>query len=153
MFTEGCQEGFDAEHYERWSNAERYGNSMINDFNSGTVGWTDWNILLNENGGPNHVQNFCFAPIHANTQTNELIYTPTYYYIGHFSKFVGPGSVRISTSVSRNVVLATSFLNEDGTMATIVMNKSDEPIDYSFFLKDEQIDLNIPARAMQTLVY
>jgi glucosylceramidase len=50
-------------------------------------------------------------------------------------------------------VLATSFLNADGTMATIVMNKSDEPIDYSFFLKDEQIDLNIPARAMQTLVY
>ena len=65
LFTEGCQEGFDANHYERWSNAERYGNSMINDFNSGTVGWTDWNILLNENGGPNHVQNFCFAPIHA----------------------------------------------------------------------------------------
>ena len=63
------------------------------------------------------------------------------------------GAVRISTSVSRNVVLATSFLNADGTMATIVMNKSDEPIDYSFFLKDEQIDLNIPARAMQTLVY
>ena len=108
---------------------------------------------MDQTGGPNHVSNFCFAPIHGDTSTGDLIYTPTYYYIGHFSKFVGPGSVRISTSVSRNVVLATSFLNEDGTMATIVMNKSDEPIDYSFFLKDEQIDLNIPARAMQTLVY
>jgi outer membrane receptor protein involved in Fe transport len=32
----------------------------------------------------------CFAPIHANTKTNELIYTPTYYYIGHFSKFIKP---------------------------------------------------------------
>ena len=58
LFTEGCQEKFDPTQYNRWSNAERYGNSMINDFNSGTVGWTDWNILLNEKGGPNHVQNF-----------------------------------------------------------------------------------------------
>ena len=90
LFTEGCQERFDSDHYNRWSNAERYGNSMINDFNSGTVGWTDWNILLNQNGGPNHVKNYCFAPIHANTQTNELIYTPSYFYIGHFSKFIRP---------------------------------------------------------------
>jgi len=67
MFTEGCQEGFDTERLHYWPNAERYGSSMINDFNSGVVGWTDWNILLDERGGPNHVQNFCFAPVHANT--------------------------------------------------------------------------------------
>ena len=48
---------------------------MINDFNSGTVGWTDWNILLDETGGPNHVQNLCFAPIHADTQNDSLIFT------------------------------------------------------------------------------
>jgi glucosylceramidase len=58
MFTEGCQEGFNTERLYHWPNAERYGNSMINDFNSGVVGWTDWNILLDERGGPNHVQNF-----------------------------------------------------------------------------------------------
>tara|TARA_A200000113_G_scaffold213950_1_gene216817 strand:- start:994 stop:1917 length:924 start_codon:yes stop_codon:yes gene_type:complete len=153
LFTEGTVENFSPEKYQHWPNAERYGFSMIRDFNRGTVGWTDWNLLLDQTGGPNHVSNFCFAPIHGDTSTGELIYTPTYYYIGHFSKFVTPGSVRISTSVSRNVVLATSFLNKDGTMATIVMNKSDDPIDYSFFLEDEQVDLNIPARAMQTLVY
>ena len=38
MFTEGCQEGFDTERLHYWPNAERYGNSMINDFNSGVVG-------------------------------------------------------------------------------------------------------------------
>ena len=48
--------------------------------------------------GPNHVQNFCFAPVHADTKTGELIYTNSYYYIGHFSKFVHPGSNRIATS-------------------------------------------------------
>ncbi|MFT6034981.1 MAG: glucosylceramidase, partial [Marivirga sp.] len=98
LFTEGCQESFATERLQFWPNAERYGNSMINDFNSGVVGWTDWNILLDERGGPNHVENFCFAPIHANTKTGELIYTPTYYYIGHFSKFINSGAVRVSTT-------------------------------------------------------
>ena len=67
---------------------------MINDFNDGAVGWTDWNVLLDEQGGPNHVGNFCFAPVHADTKTGELIYTNSYYYIGHFSKFVRPGARR-----------------------------------------------------------
>ena len=60
---------------------------MINDFNNGMVGFTDWNILLDETGGPNHVQNFCFAPVHGDTRTGKLTYTNAYYYIGHFSKF------------------------------------------------------------------
>ena len=55
MFTEGCNENFDVSKYQFWPNAERYGKSMINDFNNGTVAWTDWNILLDHNGGPNHV--------------------------------------------------------------------------------------------------
>lgn len=153
LFTEGCQEGFDAEHYERWSNAERYGNSMINDFNSGTVGWTDWNILLNENGGPNHVQNFCFAPIHANTQTNELIYTPTYYYIGHFSKFIEPNAKRVSTTVSRSTLESTSFRNPDGSIVTVLMNKTDEPIDFKLIVGDVETTSSIAPHAMHTLVY
>ncbi len=153
LFTEGTNEGFRADRYQYWPNAERYGHSMINDFNRGTVGWTDWNILLDQNGGPNHVGNFCFAPIHADTDTGELIYTPTYYYIGHFSKFVRPEAQRMSTSSSRSVLLATSFVNQDGGMATIVMNHTDEPVSYNFFVESEQVKLEIPARAMQTLVY
>lgn len=50
LFTEGCQEGFRADRYQYWAHAERYGRSIINDFQSGTVGWTDWNILLDERG-------------------------------------------------------------------------------------------------------
>ena len=153
LFTEGCQEKFDPTQYERWSNAERYGNSMINDFNSGTVGWTDWNILLNENGGPNHVQNFCFAPIHANTKTNELIYTPTYYYIGHFSKFIRKGALRISTTASRSTIESTSFQNPDGQIVTVVMNKTDDSIQYKLLVGDYEIEYTIPAHSMQSLVY
>jgi len=68
MFTEGCAEKFELSHINDWKYGEAYGRSMINDFNNGTVGWTDWNILLDERGGPNHVGNFCFAPVHADTK-------------------------------------------------------------------------------------
>lgn len=153
LFTEGTNEKFSRERYQYWPNAERYGNSMINDFNAGTVGWTDWNILLDQNGGPNHVGNFCFAPIHGDTETGELIYTPTYYYIGHFSKFIRPDAQRISTTSSRSSLLATSFINKDGSVATVVMNQSDSAIEYNFILESSAAELTIPAHAMQTLVY
>jgi glucosylceramidase len=153
LFTEGCQEGFDTERLHFWPNAERYGNSMINDFNSGVVGWTDWNILLDERGGPNHVQNFCFAPIHANTKTGELIYTPTYYYIGHFSKFIKPGALRVSTTTSRTTIESTSFQNENGTIVTVVMNKTDQTIGYKLIVGTAETYLEIQPRAMQTIIY
>ena len=153
LFTEGCQEAFDPKEYQRWSNAERYGNSMINDFNSGTVGWTDWNILLNENGGPNHVENFCFAPIHADTKTDELIYTPSYYYIGHFSKFIKPGAKRISTTTSRSTIESTSFENPDGKIVTIIMNGSSKNINYKLIVQNSEINNEIAAHAMQTIIY
>ena len=153
LFTEGCVEGFDFEKLQFWPNAERYGNSMINDFNSGVVGWTDWNILLDEKGGPNHVGNFCFAPIHANTKTGELIYTPTYYYIGHFSKFINPGARRVSTSTSRTTIESTSFRNEDGEIVTVVMNKTDEKIVYKLIVGDSEVQLEIEPHAMQSILY
>ncbi|MDG1038434.1 MAG: glycoside hydrolase family 30 protein [Polaribacter sp.] len=153
MFTEGCQEGFDIERMHYWPNAERYGNSMINDFNSGVVGWTDWNILLDERGGPNHVQNFCFAPIHANTKTSELTYTPTYFYIGHFSKFINPGAKRVSTTTSRTSLESTSFLNSDGSLVTVVMNKTDAKINYKLAVGSLESVIEILPHAMQTIVY
>ncbi|NNF34104.1 MAG: glycoside hydrolase family 30 protein [Saprospiraceae bacterium] len=152
LFTEGCNERFDREKYEFWPNAERYGRSMINDFNAGTVGWTDWNILLDHNGGPNHVGNFCFAPVHADLDVNEWVYTPSYYYIGHFSKYVKPGAKRVSTVSSRSHLLSTTFVNEDQSMATVVMNQSDEAIAYKYFVGDQMTEVRIPARAMQTLL-
>ena len=153
FFTEGCVEKFDETAYQRWSNGERYGRSMINDFNCGTVGWTDWNILLDHTGGPNHVGNFCFAPIHADTRTDKIIYTPSYYYIGHFSKFIRPGARRVSTTTSHSMLLATSFLNENGKIATVVMNESEEPVTYNLFVGESETTVTIPAKAIQTLTY
>ena len=153
LFTEGCVERFDAKKYQFWGNAERYGTSMINDFNNGTVGWTDWNILLDENGGPNHKGNFCFAPIHADSKTGELIYTPSYYYIGHFSKFIRPNAKRVSTASSRSNLLSTTFVNTDGKMVTIVMNQSSKKITYNLVVGNEKSVVTILPHAIQTLVY
>ncbi|MCL5130484.1 glycoside hydrolase family 30 beta sandwich domain-containing protein [Algibacter sp. L4_22] len=153
LFTEGCNEKFDADKYQYWPNAERYGNSMISDFNNGTVGWTDWNILLNEKGGPNHVGNLCFAPVHADTQTGELIYTPAYYYIGHFSKFIKKGALRVSTTSSRSTLDSTTFQNTDGSFVTVVMNKTDNKITYNLIVKNRKVSLEIEPHAMQSILY
>lgn len=153
LFTEGCNELFDSTKYQYWPNAERYGRNMINDFNAGTVGWTDWNILLNEKGGPNHVGNYCFAPIHADLSKGDLIYTPSYYYLGHFSKYIHPGAKRISTTTSHSDILSTSWLNKSGKMATIVMNPTDSALQYSLYIDNRACHLEIKPRAIQTLVY
>jgi glucosylceramidase len=153
LFTEGCNEKFDATKYQLWTNGERYGKSMINDFNNGTVGWTDWNILLDEKGGPNHVGNFCFAPIHADTKTGELIYTPSYYFIGHFSKFIGKDAKRISSVTSRSQLISTSFLNQDGKVITVVMNQSNKKVTYNLCVGTNTTEISILPHAIQTLVY
>ncbi|QGK75720.1 glycoside hydrolase family 30 beta sandwich domain-containing protein [Flavobacterium sp. SLB02] len=153
IFTEGCIEKFDATKFQFWGNAERYGLNMINDFNNGTVAWTDWNILLDQNGGPNHVGNFCFAPIHADTTKDELIYTPMYYYIGHLSKFIRPGAKRIIQTISDKNLISTSFKNSDDKIITVVMNQSDKEIVYTVINHDLQNTITIPAHAMQTIVY
>ncbi|MFV8374485.1 glycoside hydrolase family 30 protein [Flavobacterium sp. LB1P62] len=153
MFTEGCVERFDFKKLQLWANGERYGESMIHDFNNGTVGWTDWNILLDENGGPNHVGNFCFSPIHGNTKTGELIYTPSYYFIGHFSKFIAKSAKRISSVSSQSYLMTTSFLNQDGKAVTVVMNKTDKKLKYNLCIGTKATEIYILPHAIQTLVY
>ena len=153
IFTEGCADSFKPERLTDWALGELYGRSMINDFNSGTVGWTDWNVLLDETGGPNHVQNFCFAPVHADTRTGELIYTNSYYYIGHFSKFVRPGAKRIASSPSRSPLLSTAFVNPDGKVSVVVMNKTDQKIAYYLWLDGNAAEVESLPHSIQTLVF
>lgn len=152
IFTEGCNEKYDLSRIEDPKLAERYGKAMINDFNNGTVAWTDWNILLDETGGPNHVGNLCFAPVHGNTQTGNLTFTNSYYYIGHFSKFIRPGAKRISTGTTANHLSATSFLNEDGSIVVVALNESDAEIDYMLTIDKKTATLRMPARSIQSII-
>jgi glucosylceramidase len=153
IFTEGCVDSFDPQKIGEWRFGEQYGSSMINDFNCGSVGWTDWNILLDERGGPNHVGNFCFAPVHANTKTGELTYLSSYYYLGHFSKFIQPGARRIASSPSRSQLLSTAFLNPDGRVTAVVMNRSDQNASYWLWLNGNAAEVNSLPHSIQTLVF
>ncbi|HNU87475.1 MAG TPA: glycoside hydrolase family 30 protein [Ferruginibacter sp.] len=153
FFTEGCAESFDSTRYNAWVLGEEYGRSMINDFNNGMVGFTDWNILLDEKGGPNHVQNFCFAPVHGDTRTGQLIYTNAYYYIGHFSKFIKPGAKRIISSSSRSQLLTTAFKNEDGKIVVIVMNQSNIKTPYNLWINGKAAECMALPHSISTLIF
>lgn len=153
IFTEGTPASFQAGGYDRWDLGEEYGRSMIHDFNSGAEGWTDWNVLLDEQGGPNHVGNFCFAPVHADTRTGELIYTNSYYYIGHFSRFIRPGAMRVPASPSRSMLLATAFVNDDGGVAVVVMNPTSDSARYHLAVGDSSVEISSLPHSIQTVVF
>jgi len=153
IFTEGTVDSFKADDIHNWRLGEYYGRSMISDFNDGCVGWTDWNVLLDEQGGPNHVGNFCFAPVHADTETGELTYTNSYYYIGHFSKFVHPGARKIACSSSRSALLSTAFVNPDGKVSVVVMNKGDQKLSYHLWVDGNAAEVASLPHSIQTLVF
>jgi glucosylceramidase len=150
LLTEATVERFDPARLQDWANAERYGRQIIGDFNAGAVGWTDWNILLDERGGPNHVGNFCFAPVHADA-AGRLVFTPSFAVLGHFSKFVRPGARRVSAVSSRSSLLTTAFAHPDGRLAIVVMNGGDVPLRYRLHIGTHEVVLTIPARAIQTV--
>jgi glucosylceramidase len=152
IFTEGCVEKFSLDRVNDWLLGEKYGYSMVNDFNCGTVAWTDWNILLDETGGPNHVGNFCFAPVHADTKTGKLIYTNSYYYIGHFSKFILPGARRISCSTNRDKLQSTAFINPDGKMIVVVLNLSDEKLPFMLCISGKAAPVTSFPHSIITLI-
>ncbi len=126
LFTEGCHEH--GTHHNSWALGERYGKSIINDMNNWIRGWLDWNLLLDISGGPNHVYNMCSAPILAVPEKDKLFIENSYYYMGHFSRFVHPGAYRILAVSSDEKLLTTAFINSDNSIATVIMNPGDEDL-------------------------
>ncbi|OYU94649.1 MAG: glycosyl hydrolase [Bacteroidetes bacterium B1(2017)] len=153
IFTEGCKESFNKKKYKNWDIGEYYADAMIKDFNRGVCAWTDWNIFLDETGGPNHVQNFCFAPVHVNTKTSEIIYTNAFYYIGHFSKFIRPGDYRVACSSSRSTLQASAFINAQGKTSVVVLNKGDKAISYMLYSGTKMLEVTCAAHSIQTIVF
>ncbi|MCB0569506.1 MAG: glycoside hydrolase family 30 protein [Phaeodactylibacter sp.] len=153
LFTEGCTYPFNLDKVYEWHWGEQYGKSMVNDLNNGSVGWTDWNVLLDETGGPNHVGNFCFSPIHGDTRTGELYYMSSYYYIGHFSRFIRPGARRIISSSNRDRLQTTAFKNPDGTVAVVVLNLGDDAVSFQFWLDGQAAPATSLPHSIMTLVF
>jgi glucosylceramidase len=152
LLTEACNYPFSWQTFNQWKWGENYGENMIHDFNNGAIAWTDWNILLDETGGPNHVKGFCFAPVHAKTQEGTLHYMNSFYYIGHFSKFIKPGARRVISSSSRAQLLTTAFINENGKLAVVVMNPTAEKFQFRMYIGTKAIESTSKAHSIMTLV-
>lgn len=151
VFTEGCQEG--GPHIGSWTLGERYAHSIIQDLKHWTVGWVDWNLVLDENGGPNHVGNLCSAPIIVDTISEEVLYQSSYFYIGHFSRFIRPGARRVACSSSQASLESTAFINTDGTIAVVVLNRTDKQIDFVLRMNGLEAKVSTPAHGIKTFVF
>jgi glucosylceramidase len=125
---------------------------LINDLNRWTVGWIDWNLLLDSEGGPNHVGNYCSAPLLADLPGNHLLLQPSYASIGHFARFISPGARRIVCAATREILETTAFRNPDGSIVTIVMNRSEEEIHFHLKMKETIWPLHLPPRAIASCV-
>jgi len=150
IFTEGCQEG--GPHIGSWDLGERYATSIINDLNRWTVAWIDWNLILNEQGGPNHVGNYCSAPIIVDTDSQDLLYQSSYYYIGHFSKFILPGDKIINSKNTNDSIDVLSSINDQNTVNTVIQNKNDSCIEVNYNRDNVSSIFTIPERSIVTVV-
>ncbi len=150
VFTEGCLEG--GVKLGQWDRGEIYAYNIIGDLTSGTEGWIDWNMVLDHNGGPNHAGNYCDAPVIANPDTNEVFYQSSYYYIGHFSKYIQIDARRIDCFSSTQNLETVAFQNPDGKIITIVLNRQNEDLHFNFNYRGESINLTSPKHSITTLI-
>lgn len=151
LMTEASVEKYDRARLQDWANGERYGSEIMADLNAGASGWIDWNMLLDMQGGPNHVGNYCFALLHA-SDDGQLVYTPSYAYMGHFTRYIKPGARRVGATTSRSTLDTVAFRNTDGKLAVVVMNRSDAAQRYRLTIDGAETAVDIPARAIQTVL-
>lgn len=149
LFTEGCQEG--GPHIGSWEVGERYARNIIHDLNRWTVGWIDWNLLLDERGGPNHVGNYCSAPILADTARGELMHQSAYWVLGHFARFIRPGAQRVLTEATPEID-ATAFVNPDSSVAVVASHPHDRALRLALSIDGRLATFDLPPRSMATLV-
>ena len=123
IFTEGCQEN--GPHQGEYAVGERYGRNIIHDLRNYNEGYIDWNLFLDDTGGPNHVNNLCSAPILVNIFHENILKNPSYYYIGHFSKYIKPGAVQIASSINQGLY-SVAFENPSGGRVIVVQNEKEK---------------------------
>ena len=151
VFSEGCYE-YSLGKSDTVKIGEKYAHDMIGNFNNYCNIFCDWNLLLDEKGGPNHVGNFCDAPIMADTKNDKIYIHDSYYYIGHFSKYIKKGAKRIGSSKWSDVLDTVSFKNPDGEIVTVVLNRSDKNENFSILIGTEKAGLKAEAHSIATYI-
>ena len=150
IHTEGCTGYSHFRETDEIQNGEIYGHDILGDLNAGANAYIDWNLLLDKRGGPNHKWNYCNSPIMINKK-GEINKNLTYYYIGHFSKYIKRGAKRIGFSRYTDKIEVTAIKNPDNTIAVVLLNRSNESKVFNICINDQQIHDNLDSHAIVTL--
>lgn len=158
LFTEGCVEftntalNSQSGGKDKWQNAEFYARNIIKDTQNHSEAFIDWNLILNEEGGPNHVGNFCEAPIMYDRQKGQIIYNPSYYFIGHFSKYIMPGAKRLYTNQTVDKdVYTTAYENPNGDVIIVILNE-DWVKSFSLRVNQKEVYITLPKKSISTYI-
>ena len=155
IHTEGCT-GYERfwfrKRRRRIPNAEIYAHDIMGDLNSGANGYIDWNMVLDYTGGPTHINNSCNAPIMLNKKANNYEKTLSYYYIGHFSRFIKPGAKRIAFSKYTSEIEVTSFINTDDSIVVVLLNRSNDSKKFNLCINKKIYSNTINSHSIITLV-
>lgn len=134
----------------------RYARDIIVSLDHWVTGWVDWNIVLDRNGGPNHVGNFCGAPIMIDTETGYVYYTPVYHVLAQFSRTIRPGDRAVWTKrtlggLDPDAIHACATVGGDGLVSVQLLNTTKEELRYDLQIGDRYAEVTIPANAVQTV--
>lgn len=130
----------------------RYARDIIGCLNNWVDGWVDWNMVLDRQGGPNWFKNWCVAPVIVDPEQDEVYFTPLYYVLSHFSRFIRPGAKVIGVENIDESLLVTAAKNPDGTVAVVVLNQGNEERGVALNMGDASSNLTISPKAIQTIV-
>lgn len=149
LLSEACIEyrKFAADDYIK--NAEKYSHEMIGNFNHGMRTFLDWNIILNEEGGPNHVGNFCDSPFLYDTGKGKLMESNIYGHIWHFGHFIEPGAVRIGFSKYTDRLEVTAFRNRNN-IVVILLNRTNEKLEAYIRLNNQCVKVEAAPDSIST---
>jgi len=130
----------------------RYARDIIGCINNWVNGWVDWNMVLDRQGGPNWFKNWCVAPVIVDPDKDEVYFTPLYYTMAHFSKYIRPGAVRIGFENTDPSLMVTAALNPDGSIAVVILNMNPKSKNLNLSIGDRSVEVLISAQAIQTIV-
>jgi len=130
----------------------RYARDIIGCLNNWVDGWVDWNMVLNRQGGPNWFENWCVAPVIVDPDQDEVYFTPLYYTMSHFSKFIRPGAKRIGLDYDGSGLMVTAAQNPDGSLAVVVFNPGDTERIIDLALGEASAQIKIDKQALQTIL-
>ncbi|MCR5031535.1 MAG: glucosylceramidase [Lachnospiraceae bacterium] len=153
FFTEGCIEYSRLAGESEIRYAELYAHDMMGNLNHGVDAIFDWNMLLDYYGGPNHVGNYCDAPIKALENGVDYEKKLSYYYIGQLSRFVKPGAQHIPCSRYTDKVDVSAFVNPDGERVAVLLNRTEEDIKVNLSEGEQALPMMLPAHSIRTVCW